>query len=173
MISDNLNWYNHGGYTEMTAPSSNVNITIKGESKRSIVNEKLSQSCSTNKKNQNSELSTNFYRRNFLRTRTNYVLRRKTNQNAQIRNKNTQIMRLHAMWRTILKFLTYLNAEETILTCHVKERAWILKTMNNLQTFLTLWTDIKIVTSKDCPVKSSKKLFVASWMRKKKRWNVT
>ena len=48
--SDKLNWYNHGGYTEMTAPYSNVNVTNESESKRNIVNEKLSQSCSTNKK---------------------------------------------------------------------------------------------------------------------------
>ena len=32
----------------MNAPSLSVNVTNKGESKRSIVNEKLSQSCSTN-----------------------------------------------------------------------------------------------------------------------------
>ena len=29
MISDNLNWYDHGGYTVMTAPSLNVNVTDK------------------------------------------------------------------------------------------------------------------------------------------------
>ena len=46
MRSDNLNWYNHGGYTEMTALYSNVNVTNESESKCSIVNEKLSQSCS-------------------------------------------------------------------------------------------------------------------------------
>ena len=27
MRSDNLNWYNHGGYKEMTAPFLNVNVT--------------------------------------------------------------------------------------------------------------------------------------------------
>ena len=48
MRSDNLNWYDHGGYTEMTALYSNVNVTNEGESKRSTANEKLSQSCSTN-----------------------------------------------------------------------------------------------------------------------------
>ena len=31
MVSDNLNWYNHGGYTEITAPSSNVNVTDEDE----------------------------------------------------------------------------------------------------------------------------------------------
>ena len=50
MISDNLDWCNHGGYTKMTAPHSTVNVTIEYESKRSIVNEKLLKSCSTNKK---------------------------------------------------------------------------------------------------------------------------
>ena len=48
MRSDILNWYDHGGYMEMTAPSSNVNVMNKNKSKRSIVNEKLMQSCSTN-----------------------------------------------------------------------------------------------------------------------------
>ena len=49
MRSDNLNWYNHGGYTDMTAPSSNVNVANEGELKRSIVNENLSENSSTNK----------------------------------------------------------------------------------------------------------------------------
>ena len=31
MIYDNLKWYNHGGYTEMTAPSSSVNVTEEDE----------------------------------------------------------------------------------------------------------------------------------------------
>ena len=47
---DNLNLYDHGGYTEMTDLSSNVNVTNEGESKRSIVNETLLQRCSTNEK---------------------------------------------------------------------------------------------------------------------------
>ena len=46
MRYDNLNWYDHGGYTEMTAPYSNVNVTNEGESKHSIVNERLLQNCS-------------------------------------------------------------------------------------------------------------------------------
>ena len=29
MISDKLNWYNHGGYTKMTAPSSSVTLTFE------------------------------------------------------------------------------------------------------------------------------------------------
>ena len=48
MISNNLNWYDHGGYTKITAPYSNANVTNEGESKLSIKNENLSQSCSTN-----------------------------------------------------------------------------------------------------------------------------
>ena len=31
MRSDNLNWYDHGGYTEMTDTSSNVNATDEGK----------------------------------------------------------------------------------------------------------------------------------------------
>ena len=37
MISDTLNWYDHGGHTEMTALSSNINVTNEGKSKRNIV----------------------------------------------------------------------------------------------------------------------------------------
>ena len=48
MRSDNLNWYDDSSYTKMTAPYSNVNVTNERESKRIIVNEKLSQSCSRN-----------------------------------------------------------------------------------------------------------------------------
>ena len=48
MRSDNLNWYDHGGYMEMTAPSLKVNVTYKYESKQIIVHENLSWSCSTN-----------------------------------------------------------------------------------------------------------------------------
>ena len=46
MRSDKLNWYGHGGYTKMTAPSSNIVVTNESESKRSNVNEKLSQKYS-------------------------------------------------------------------------------------------------------------------------------
>ena len=46
MRSDKLNWYGHGGYKEMTAPSSNIVVTNESKSKRSIVNEKLLQKCS-------------------------------------------------------------------------------------------------------------------------------
>ena len=48
MRFDNLNWYNHGGITKMTAPYLNVNVANEGKLKRSIVNEKLLQILSTN-----------------------------------------------------------------------------------------------------------------------------
>ena len=48
MRSDNLNWYDHSGYTEMNAPSLNVNATDKDESKQIIVHETLSENSSTN-----------------------------------------------------------------------------------------------------------------------------
>ena len=46
MISDNLNWHDHGGYTEMTDPSLNVNVTDEDESKRIIMHKTLSDNCS-------------------------------------------------------------------------------------------------------------------------------
>ena len=39
MRSDKLNRHDHGSYTEMTTPSSNVNVTDKDESKEIIVHE--------------------------------------------------------------------------------------------------------------------------------------
>ena len=41
MRSDKLNRHDHGGYTEMTAPSSNVNVTDEDESKEIIVQRTL------------------------------------------------------------------------------------------------------------------------------------
>ena len=47
MISDELNQYNHGGYTEITAPSLNGNVTDEDESKQIIVRETLFEVFST------------------------------------------------------------------------------------------------------------------------------
>ena len=46
MRFDKLNWYNHGGYKEMTALYSNVIVMNGSKSKRSIVNKILSQKYS-------------------------------------------------------------------------------------------------------------------------------
>ena len=56
MRSNKLNWYDHINYTKMTAPYSNIIVTNESESKRSTVNEKLSQSGSKTRTNQNSVL---------------------------------------------------------------------------------------------------------------------
>ena len=48
MRSNTLNWHDCGSYTEMTAPSLNVNATNEVESKRIILHEGLSHSFSTN-----------------------------------------------------------------------------------------------------------------------------
>ena len=50
MRSNKLNWYDHVGYTKMTTPCSNINVTNEGKSKLSIVNENLSQKCSAKEK---------------------------------------------------------------------------------------------------------------------------
>ena len=42
MRTDNLNWYDHGGYIKMTAPYSNIYVKNEGESKLRIVNKTLS-----------------------------------------------------------------------------------------------------------------------------------
>ena len=46
MRSDNLNWHDHGGYTEMTDPYSNNNVTEKDESKEIVVHETLLENSS-------------------------------------------------------------------------------------------------------------------------------
>ena len=47
MRSDNLNWYDHGNYMDMTAPSSNVNVTDEEKSKEIILHKTLSGNSST------------------------------------------------------------------------------------------------------------------------------
>ena len=43
MRADTNNWHGYGGYTEMTAPSSNINSTDEDKSKRIIVHKTLSE----------------------------------------------------------------------------------------------------------------------------------
>ena len=47
MRADTLNWHYYGGYTEITALSSDVYYTDEDKSKRIIVHKTLSQNCST------------------------------------------------------------------------------------------------------------------------------
>ena len=47
MRSNNPNWHDHGGYTEMTDPYLNVTAMDKDESKRIIVHEGLSENFSS------------------------------------------------------------------------------------------------------------------------------
>ena len=46
MKADTLNWHGYGGYTEISAPSSNVFLTDEDDSKCIIVHETLPHSCS-------------------------------------------------------------------------------------------------------------------------------
>ena len=75
MRSDTLNWHDYGGHTEMTDPSSNVYSADEEESKRIIVHEGLSQSCSAERTNQNKASQTKLYCGNIPRTWKNYVPR--------------------------------------------------------------------------------------------------
>ena len=47
MRSDNLNWYNHGGYTETIAPSLRVNVMEEDKPKQIIVHKSLSENSYT------------------------------------------------------------------------------------------------------------------------------
>ena len=86
--ADTLNWQDYGGYTEITAPSSIFCSMEKDDSKRVILNNNLSQSCSANEDVSKQSFVKKPYRKTILRTWKNYVLGRKINQNAQLRNKN-------------------------------------------------------------------------------------
>ena len=117
MRSDTLNWHDSGGYTEMTAPSMNVYSTDEDKSKSSIVNKTLSQNYSVD---MDKLCSTEIDKLEYT-----------------ITEKMMKGMRLHLMC-LIVTYVTYLNAEETILTCRMKKCTWILKSINTLQTFLTI-----------------------------------
>ena len=77
MISDKLNWYDHGGYTKMTAPYSNVNIINENKSKISIVNEPFSQ--------------------NYFTKENELYSTEEDELECSNKKQNTQRMRLHAM----------------------------------------------------------------------------
>ena len=47
MISDQLNWHDHGSYVEKTAPSSNINVTDEEKSKEIILHKTLPENSST------------------------------------------------------------------------------------------------------------------------------
>ena len=68
MRSDKLNWHDHGGYTEMTAPSSNVNVTDKDESKEITVHKTLLENNSKDVSKSERNISTKHYCRTILRT---------------------------------------------------------------------------------------------------------
>ena len=118
MRSDNLNWYDHGGYTKMTAPSSNVDATNENKSKRSIVNKTLSQNCSAK---ENKLRSTKEDESEYAIKKQKYV-------------KN----------EVACDVTNYFNGSN-VFECGRKnpdvsyeERAWLLKKMNTFRTFLTL-----------------------------------
>ena len=122
----------------MTALSLNVFSTDKEKSKRIIARTNYRRFVTRIRTSQNKASSTKLYCITIHRMWKNYVLKRKKNQNAQVQSKKTQRMRLHIMYLTILTSLTYLNEEETTLTCHMKECTWPLKYMNTLRRCLTI-----------------------------------
>ena len=126
--------------------------------------------------NQKASSSTELYHRAVPWTRMNYVLQRKTNQNALFKNKKTQRMSLNNICRNIITSLMYFNAEEifwTDLTCHMKERAWPLLEKNTLRICWILYSNIIVIMAHHCPVKRFKNQLVYSSKRKKNILNVT
>ena len=79
MRADTLNWHDYGGYTEMTAPSSNVYSMDGDESKRSIVKKFYRTFLLRTRMNQNVSSCTILYCR--------VVLRRRVNQNVALSTK--------------------------------------------------------------------------------------
>ena len=96
----------------------------------------------------------------------NNVLPKKTNQNALLRNKKTQIMGFNLTCQNILTPLTYLNVEErfwTDLKCHIKERACPLKEKYTLRRCWILYSTVMGVTAHHFPGRSFKKQLAESW----------
>ena len=75
MISDNLNWHNYGGYTEMNAPSLNVNVTDEDESKGIIVHKSLLENCSTDVSKSKHNIANKNYCRKIPQTYHSILLR--------------------------------------------------------------------------------------------------
>ena len=122
----------------MTAPYSNVNVTNEGESTRSIANEKLSQSCSTNK-NKSKRSIVNKHLSQKCSVEENVLF--STNENEEECPNKKQKYVNNEVECDVTNYFNVSNVFECgrkKLTCHVKECAWLLKTMNNLRTFLTL-----------------------------------
>ena len=85
MRADALNFNGYPVRTEITYPSSHVCYTDEDESKGIIVHNLYCVVVLRTRTNQKASSSTKLYRRAVPQTRTNYVLRKKTNQNALIR----------------------------------------------------------------------------------------
>ena len=120
MRTDAFNFLIYPVRTELTALFLTFILLMRKNKRASLCTKLYRRFVLRTRTDKKASSSTKIYCRAVLRTRTNYILQRKTNQNALIQ-KNTQIIRLHMMCQTILTPLTYYNAEEMFLThlkCH-------------------------------------------------------
>ena len=193
MRSDTLNWYDHSGYTEMTAPSSDVNVTNEGESKRSIANEKLSQSCSTNEnKSKHSIVSENLSQScstNKNKSKRS-IVNKSLSQNCSADENELRYTKEDKPECAIKKQKDANNKVACDVTNYFNVSNIFERGRNNPGVSCErvcmateeneYFTDIIDTLKKDqdrhgqiFPVKISKKMFSASWMRKKKKSNAT
>ena len=102
MRYDNLNWHDHGGYTEMTSPYLNVNVTGKDESKRIIVHESLSKNCSTNVSESKRSIVNETLRQKHSADASEYTV-------TEIKNKE---YKEPSVTKEVKRYLTYLSVVE-------------------------------------------------------------
>ena len=135
--SNNLNWYDHGGYTEMTAPYSKVNVTNEGEQKRSIVNEKVIAELFYEREQIKIPVSsTNLYSQNCSANK-NELCSTKEDE-SECTNKKQKYAKSEVAC-DVTNYFKVSNVFEcgrynTDVSC---ERSY-MATVNNLRTFLTL-----------------------------------
>ena len=132
-----LNWHDCGNYTEITDLSSNIFSTDKDESKHIIGHKNLSHNCSAKNDKSKQSIVNKTLSQNYSADVHKICSIDIDKSEYTITEKKTKGMRLHMMC-LIITYLTYLNVEETILMCHMKERTWPLHAMNTSQTLLTI-----------------------------------
>ena len=169
MRSDALNWHDYGSYMKMTEPSSNVYST---DEKRIIMHANLSQNCSVNKDESKQSIIIFLYFRTILQMWTNYVQRRKTNQNSLLYNKkdagdevtydepNFNVSNIFEYERNNFD----VSYERAYMS--TSGHYYFTEMIDHISNYHDYHSQI-------FPIKISKKLFSASWKRKEKKSNVT
>ena len=105
MRSDKLNWHDHGGYTKMTSPSSNVNVTDKDESKEIIVHKTLPENSSTDARKSERKIVNKTLSQNnstYVSENTITELKEKQNKEPSVTEKVTSYFNIFESGRNLL-----------------------------------------------------------------------